>query len=263
MPCGVSGGTCTRGVLLSLDDGSEERVNGRYFAASPGSPNYPAYLGLLYLDLGNHAEAERRIKKAIELGSETYRPNVARAFLALYLGDNSIVSEYAGKALAAKPNVWWTWAALALLRNEDLRAGRIGEACARYEQRFPALLNDKELHVNRTNFQITIDFALVLMKLEEWERAENLLEKCLAFIQIIPRLGQGGFWIADCIIFALRGETDKAISALREAIDEGWRASWWYFLNHDPNLDSIREEPEFLSMLDEIKADMATQLDAI
>lgn len=232
-------------------------------AASPGSPNYPAYLGLLYLDLGNHAEAKRRIKKAIELGSETYRPNVARAFLALYLGDNSIVSEYAGKALAAKPNVWWTWAALALLRNEDLRAGRIGEACTRYEQYFPALLNDNELLVNRTNFQVTIDFALVLMKLGERQRAENLLEKCLAFIQEIPRLGQTGFWIADSIIFALRGETGKAILALRAAIDEGWRASWWYFLNHDPNLDSIREEPEFLSMLDEIKADMAAQLDAI
>lgn len=230
---------------------------------SPSSPNYPAYLGLLYLDLGDHAEAGRRITKAIEIGSETYRPNVARAFLALYQGDNTIVSEYAGKALAANPNVWWGWAALALLRNEDLRAGRIGEARARYEQCFPALLNDEELQVNRINFQVTIDFALVLMRMGEQERAQRLLEKCLAFVQTIPRLGQGGFWIADTIIHALRGETRKAIAALREAIDEGWRASWWYYLNHDPNLESIRGEPEFQALAAEVKADMAVQLGVI
>jgi TolB-like protein/tetratricopeptide (TPR) repeat protein len=232
-------------------------------SSSPGSQNYPAYLGLLYLDLGDHAEAKRRITKAIELGPEAYRPNIARAFLALYLGDESMVSDYAGKALAAKPNVWWTWAVLALLRNDDLRAGRISEARARYEQCFPALLNDKDLQVNRINFQVTIDFSLVLMKLGEQERAEVLLDKCLAFIQTIPRLGQGGYWIADTLIFSLRGETGKAIAALRKAIDESWRASWWYYLNHDANLESIRGEPEFQSMLDEIKADMAAQLERV
>ncbi|MCH8220356.1 MAG: hypothetical protein IIA76_03310 [Proteobacteria bacterium] len=232
-------------------------------STSPSSPNYPAYLGLLYLDLGDHAEAERRITKAIEIGQETYRPNIARAFLALYQGDNTVVSEYAGKALAANPNVWWGWAALALLRNEDLRAGRIGEARTRYEQCFPALLNDEELQINRINFQVTIDFALVLMRMGEQERAQRLLEKCLAFVQTIPRLGQGGFWIADTIIHALRGETRKAIVTLRQAIDEGWRASWWYYLDHDPNLESIRGEPEFQTMVAEIKADMVVQLDAI
>ncbi len=232
-------------------------------STSPSSPNYPAYLGLLYLDLGNHAEAGRQVSKAIEIGSETYRPNVARAFLALQQGDNSVVSEHAGKALAANPNVWWGWAAHTLLRNEDLQAGRVDEARIRYEQKFPALLNDEELQVNRINFQATIDFSLVLMRLGEQERAERLLEKCLEFIQTIPRLGEGGFWIADTIIYALRGETDEALTALREAIDEGWRACWWYYLDHDPNLDSIRDEPEFQSMRAEIKADMAAQLGSI
>ncbi|MCZ6560886.1 MAG: tetratricopeptide repeat protein [Gammaproteobacteria bacterium] len=232
-------------------------------STSPSSPNYPAYLGLLYLDLGDQAEAERRVNKAIELGSETYRPNVARAFLALKRGEDAIVYECAGKALTANPNVWWGWAAIALLRNEDLRAGRDAEARARYEQYFPALLDDQELQINRINFQVSIDFALVLMKLGEQERAERLLEKCLAFVQTIPRLGQGGYWIADAIIYALRGETGKALAALRTAIDEGWRASWWFYIDHDPNLDSIRDEAEFQSMRAEIEADMAAQLGSI
>lgn len=232
-------------------------------SVSPASPNYPAYLCMLCLDLGDDMEAGSRITKSLELGPATYRPNVARAFLALNQGDDSAVYEYAGKALAAKPNVWWGWAALALLRNEDLRAGRFGEARARYEQYFPALVDNKELQINRTNFQVAIDFALVLMKLGEQERADKVLEKCLSSIQAIPRLGQGGHRIADVIIYALREETGKALAALRQAIDEGWRASWWYYLNHDPNLKSIRGEPDFQSMLDEIKADMAAQLKSI
>ena len=68
--------------------------------------------------------------------------------MALNQGENAMVSEYAGKALAGNPNVWWGWAALALLRNEDLRAGRDNEARARYEQHFQALLDDKELQIN-------------------------------------------------------------------------------------------------------------------
>ena len=35
---------------------------------------------------------------------------------------------------------------------------------------------------------------------------------------------------------------------------------WWFYLEYDPSLDSIRDEPEFLAMVEEIKADMATQL---
>ena len=232
-------------------------------SVSPASPNYPAYLGMLRLDLGDDMEAGRRITKALELGPATYRPNVARAFLALNQGDNSAVYEYAGKALAAEPNVWWGWAALALLRNEDLRAGRFGEARARYEQFPRAYLNDQDLQINRINFQAAIDFSLVLMKLGEQGRADALLDKCMAFIQTIPRLGQGGYWIADTLIYALRGETGKALAALRKAIDDGWRASWWYYLKHDPNLKSIRDELEFQAMVAEIEADMAAQLKAI
>ena len=61
-------------------------------------------------------------------------------------------------------------------------------------------------------------------------------------------------------IYALQGKTEKALDALRQAIDNGWRVLWWYWLEHNQNLDSIRDEPEFQAMVVEIKADMAAQL---
>jgi hypothetical protein len=50
------------------------------------------------------------------------------------------------------------------------------------------------------------------------------------------------------------------LSALRQAIDEGWRDFWWYLLKHDPTLESLHDEPEFQAMVAEIEADMAAQL---
>ena len=50
------------------------------------------------------------------------------------------------------------------------------------------------------------------------------------------------------------------MSALRQAIDEGWRDLWWYFLKHDPILESLHDEPEYQAMVAEIEADMAEQL---
>ncbi len=61
-------------------------------------------------------------------------------------------------------------------------------------------------------------------------------------------------------IYALRGDKQKALSALQRAIDEGWRSHWWYYLKYDPILESLHDEPEFQEMVAEIEADMAAQL---
>ena len=53
------------------------------------------------------------------------------------------------------------------------------------------------------------------------------------------------------------------MSALRQAIDEGWRAYWWYYLKFDPILESLHDEPEFQAMIAEIEADMAEQLERV
>jgi len=64
-------------------------------------------------------------------------------------------------------------------------------------------------------------------------------------------------------IYALQGKPEKALAELRKAIDSGWRGLWRYRLEHDPNIDSIRDKPEFQAMLDEIKAGMAAQLEGV
>ena len=62
-------------------------------------------------------------------------------------------------------------------------------------------------------------------------------------------------------IYALQGEKQKALSALRQAIDEGWPQILVVFSsNRTRLLESLHDEPEFQAMIAEIEADMAAQL---
>jgi hypothetical protein len=54
-------------------------------------------------------------------------------------------------------------------------------------------------------------------------------------------------------IYALQGEKQKALSTLRQAIDEGWREFWWFYLKQDPILEPLHDEPEFQAMIAEIE----------
>jgi hypothetical protein len=128
-----------------------------------------------------------------------------------------------------------------------------------YERFRPELLSENDPRIDDNNYNIAIGLALVLIRTGEQERANLLLDRSLKYIQTIPRLGHG-YWIADVQIYALKGEKQKALSALRQAVDEGWRASWRYFLKYDPILESLHDEPEFQAMVAEIEADMAEQL---
>ena len=61
-------------------------------------------------------------------------------------------------------------------------------------------------------------------------------------------------------IYALQGDKQKALSALRQAIDEGWRLSLVVLpqTRSDPGIAARRAE--YQAMVAEIEADMAAQL---
>ena len=165
--------------------------------------------------------------------------------------------DFARKSIASFP--LRAGMALAVLRNHELREGRPAEARALYERHNPELLSEDDPIIDSNNYGSAIDLAWVLIRTGERDRADLLLDRSLEYIQTIPRLGFG-YGIADVEIYALQGDKQKALSALRQAIDEGWRVHWWYDLKHDPNLESLHDEPEFQAMVAEIEADMAAQL---
>jgi TolB-like protein/DNA-binding winged helix-turn-helix (wHTH) protein/Tfp pilus assembly protein PilF len=226
----------------------------------PGDPARIAHLGMLFLDLGELDAAEYWIGRSIEMGPESLWPNWALMCLHLYRDDESAVA-YVRKL---PEGVLPTRIAYVLRRFHEIRAGRYAEVRTLYEKIVPELLNGDSPEINgRKRYEAAIALVLPLSKLGEQERADLLLKRSLQYIHTIPRLGRQGHWIADVQIYALQGEKQKALAALRQAIDEGWRTMWWYYLQREPNLESLHGEPEFQAMLDEIKADMAAQLEHV
>jgi hypothetical protein len=58
-------------------------------------------------------------------------------------------------------------------------------------------------------------------------------------------------------IHALRGEAERAITALRTAIAAGWIENWWWVLRYDPSLASLRKMQEFQAIVAGIEAKTA------
>jgi TolB-like protein/Tfp pilus assembly protein PilF len=222
----------------------------------PRTPSSPAWLAMLFLNLGDPDRAEPWSKRSIELGPENFWPNVAMQLLHLYRGDEAVALNYGRKAFAISP---FDWLELAFLRDYELRAERYTGARALYEQSYPELLSQDDPKVDNGNYEAAINLAPVLSKTGEQERMDLLLNRSFQHIQTLPRLGMR-YGIAAVQIYTLQGDKQQALSALRQAIDEGWRDLWWYFLKYKPDLESLHDEPEFQAMVAEIEADMAEQL---
>jgi TolB-like protein/Tfp pilus assembly protein PilF len=222
----------------------------------PANPAHPASLGAIFLDLGDFGTATYWSDRAIALGPDRQGPNRMAQLLHLYQNDEAALM-YARKAFSDGA---FSGFFLLLLRDRYLRAGQFSEARALYEEARPELFHEDAPQVNFQNWPAAINLAPVLIKTGEQKRADLLLEKSWREIQTMPRRGINGYGLADVEIYALRGEKQKALSALRQAIDEGWRTLWWYSLKQDPSLESLHGEPDFQAMVAEIEADMAVQL---
>jgi TolB-like protein/Flp pilus assembly protein TadD len=228
----------------------------------PGNTENSAFLGWLFLDLGDFDRAEYWSERSIELGPESFFPNLAMELFYLYRGDLSTALEYGRRTLETEHYWAYRFSSFEPVRIHEMRTGRYLEARAAIEKIAPELLNEDFPKVESKNYRAAIDLALILSKTGEQQRADRLLESSLRYIQQIPRLGDygSGYGIADVQIYALQGDKQKTLSALQRAIDEGWRNSWWYYLKYDPTLESLHDEPEFQAMIEEIEADMAAQL---
>ncbi len=226
----------------------------------PGNANALVWLGLLVLDLGDIEKAEYWIDRAREIAPDGFDTHLAMHILHMNRGEDEQATDYAEKVLNAIPREWSGRVAAAYLRDKDLDDGRYLEARERYAMAFPELLDEDKPNIESSNYGSAINLALVLSETGEQERANMLLNSSLVFLEKIERLGYQGFWVADVQAYALQGKKAKALAALREAIDSGWRSLWWYYLERDKNMDSIRNEPEYQAMLEEVRTDMAAQL---
>jgi len=221
-----------------------------------GNPDYSMALASMYLDLGDYDLAGHWFEQTLQRGANYSAVYAVMALLHLYDGEQSKMLVAASRALEVDPR---NPLALRILRDADLQRGELAAIRQRYASAFPELFASDPPQIDGTNFGAAVDLSLVLQKTGEHELAALLLERSGSFIKGIARMGWMGYRITDAQIHALRGDRDDALRALRTAEQAGWRFLWRYHRDHDPSLESIREDPEFKAIFADIERDMARQ----
>jgi tetratricopeptide (TPR) repeat protein len=229
----------------------------------PGNPGWSWSLANLHLDLGDDSKSFATIEQAARRWPDDWGIQFLLAVIDLIRRDHAGTVRHAEHSLALFPR---NPIALVILRNAGLQSGRDPDALSRYRKAYPELFVQDAPRLDRSNYGVAVDLALVLQKRGDTARGTVLLDGAAQAIGRIPRLGFDGSWIfegygiTDVQIHALRGDNAKALAALQEAQRTGWRGPYWrYYRDFDPNLASIRNEPEFKAVFADIERDMARQ----
>ena len=211
-------------------------------------------LGIYYLALGDDTQAEYWINRALAVGPDRYLANMASALLYFYRGEEANVLATAERLQTIAPGNNTTLYML-------LALGRYQEALRIVAASYPDFACDRGPEVLRVNFFQAINASLALEHTGDRECADRLLDKALQQMLLTTRLGVSGYGFADMEIYARQGKTEQALTALRKAIDDGWRVFWWMQGKRSPHTLSLRDEPEFQGMMDEVQSDMTVQLE--
>jgi len=150
-----------------------------------------------------------------------------------------------------------------LLASSYFLVGEVDKARSIWQELEPKLYGDEDAfnkprrEYSSYQWWTVIRVAYTLYADGRLDRANYLFDQALGAMQSRHRTRGRGYGVMDVFIHATRGEKRKAISALREAIDMGWRTGWWTL--HSPYYDSMREEPEWIDLVNELEADIARQ----
>jgi tetratricopeptide (TPR) repeat protein len=221
------------------------------------------FLAGLYLDLGERARAAQLLEPIGQRWPDAFcdastlsglykpgGPSAAR-------GDGSGVLRMARRVLESDPT---NGAALALLRDADLATGHPEVARARYSTAYPELFAGTTPKIHFRNASIASDIVPVLLRTGETGQATTLLDRLDEYRRKGPGQPRVERRFTDAVLLALRGDSARALVALRDAQQAGWRGPGWrYVRDTDPGFDSIRNRAEFKAVFDEVERDMVRQ----
>ena len=232
----------------------------------PHDPEIPALTALAWLDLGDPERAAKWVQAAMAVGPEHPMTRRAAVALALFRGDVAGAARI-GRVAVEEVLSGRFESRLAFLRALRLEPGAdLALLQDRYEQFYPGLVAGRSV-LKQSGFWMVlmpreyalaeIDLAAILIDRGQHERAEALLTDAWTFVERSPPTGIFGGGVMAASIHALRGEPERAITALRTAINAGWIENWWWMLRYDPSLASLRKMREFQAIVASMEAKTA------
>jgi tetratricopeptide (TPR) repeat protein len=225
-------------------------------------------IAMHYFDLGDVAAAKYWSEAALKVNPRTPWAKLVLALLHLDRHQEAAAVEIAREVTRRGESILGgvTGAVLRIAEAPRLAAGHYDEIITDYLANYPELRDGKvpiELSIGVWDgLIITLNLASAYLQAGEEAKAETLLSAAEEEMHYWPQAAAWGlgYGFANVDLHTLRGEKEQALAALREGVANGTRYMWRLQLLYNPNLESIRDTPEFAAIVAEIEAEMATQL---
>jgi len=233
------------GVIESDNIDQADNASLKALELDPELPEAHASRGLALWQMARNEEADKEFETAIRLDPKHYdaRYYYGRACFqqgrlseAVYWFEEAckIRDDYEARYFAAQ-----TYSALS----------RKDQAEVAYRQSIKAV--EKHLELNPDDARAVTMGAVSLCRTGDRKRGLEWAERALA----IDVEDAGIIYNVACL-FSLEGQKDRALESLEKALAAGFANREW--LDKDPDLDPIRKEPKFQSLLEQYRPDSST-----
>jgi TolB-like protein/Flp pilus assembly protein TadD len=200
-------------------------------------PEAYAAMGLSYFIWGKFEEASASSRKAIELDPDDFIAYWTLGRIHFSNGELEESLDLFRRVIDIKPGFYAAYADLAQTC-EGL--GRKAEADVASEQLLALLPN--YLLQNPDDSRARMYYAITLA---ERGRKDEAIREGAAALELSP--GDPMMLYNCACLYARLGETGRAVDTLRQAMSGGYENFGW--MKHDPDLDSLREDPGFIELM--------------
>lgn len=237
----------------------------KLLAVDPDDFESWAYMSLWLEQFGLSEIAQQYLTRAYELGSS--EPVVLKCAVQIHslMGQQVEAVEIARRAIDAKMDDRWYSNRVFLRQIRDAASTHQArlKSLELYKDRHPELFDGLPT-ITIDNINAAADVAFLLQDLgQDSERVQAILSASLEWHDTTRPDGvfdmQVGIVKVDLLVHS--GNIDGALDTLREAVESGWIYNWRWYLD-SPNFDTIRDLPEFQSIVMELQNIMKMQRDA-
>ncbi|HEY6192735.1 MAG TPA: protein kinase [Bacteroidota bacterium] len=195
-------------------------------------------LGLVYLYKKSTDEAVESSRKAIELNPANHAAYwiLGRTYLTMDRAREA--ADLFRKVIELNPDFYAAYGDLILSLDQLGEQEQIKKALAAATEMFPRYLS---LHPDDARGHIF--FAITLVRSGRIEEGKARASRAIELSPNDPLM----FYNAACF-YSTVGDKALALESLRNALDSGYEFYEW--IKRDPDLDSIRNEPEYLRLMD-------------
>jgi TolB-like protein/DNA-binding winged helix-turn-helix (wHTH) protein/Tfp pilus assembly protein PilF len=136
--------------------------------------------------------------------------------------------------------------------------GKVAEARTTLAQRWPQLFGTAEVDIPSSWYMPPAILTGIILNLDgDTGRANYLFDTVLEKLPSLHRTRGWGYGWTDIAIHVARHDRPKALAALRQAIDVGWRDEWWQL--RGPLFTEISKDPEWQALYKELESDVDRQ----